>query len=77
MLQVTESHACSEHSSPWKWHVDSSCWYYRISEQNMMSPVTRSVSVPDTGSIWELQSASQPTGKVLSLGQVSWEKSMH
>ncbi|XP_077039909.1 GRB10-interacting GYF protein 2 isoform X8 [Agelaius phoeniceus] len=33
----------------------------RISEQNMMPPVTRSVSVPDTGSIWELQSASQPT----------------
>uniref|UniRef100_A0A8C2YEP6 GRB10 interacting GYF protein 2 n=1 Tax=Coturnix japonica TaxID=93934 RepID=A0A8C2YEP6_COTJA len=32
-----------------------------ISEQNMMPPVTRSVSVPDTGSIWELQSASQPT----------------
>lgn len=77
MLQVTESHACSEHSSPWKWRVDSSCWYYRISEQNMMPPVTRSVSVPDTGSIWELQSASQPTGKALSLGQVSWEKSVH
>ncbi|KAM7106409.1 GRB10-interacting GYF protein 2 isoform X11 [Mycteria americana] len=33
----------------------------RMSEQNMMPPVTRSVSVPDTGSIWELQSASQPT----------------
>ncbi|KAM9279542.1 GRB10-interacting GYF protein 2 isoform 10-T11 [Morus bassanus] len=33
----------------------------RISEQNMMPPVTRSVSVPDTGSIWELQSAPQPT----------------
>ncbi|XP_071423074.1 GRB10-interacting GYF protein 2 isoform X7 [Pithys albifrons albifrons] len=33
----------------------------RISEQNMMPPVTRSMSVPDTGSIWELQSASQPT----------------
>ncbi|KAM6127257.1 GRB10-interacting GYF protein 2 isoform 13-T13 [Phoenicopterus ruber ruber] len=33
----------------------------RISEQNMMPPVTRSVSVPDTGSIWELQSASQAT----------------
>ncbi|KAK2514422.1 Gigyf2 [Columba guinea] len=33
----------------------------QISEQNMMPPVTRSVSVPDTGSIWELQSASQPT----------------
>uniref|UniRef100_A0A8C8AJH0 GRB10 interacting GYF protein 2 n=1 Tax=Otus sunia TaxID=257818 RepID=A0A8C8AJH0_9STRI len=33
----------------------------RISEQNLMPPVTRSVSVPDTGSIWELQSASQPT----------------
>ncbi|XP_014454333.1 GRB10-interacting GYF protein 2 isoform X2 [Alligator mississippiensis] len=34
----------------------------RISEQNLMPPVTRSVSVPDTSSIWELQSAaSQPT----------------
>lgn len=36
----------------------------------MMPPVTRSVSVPDTGSIWELQSASQPTGKMLSVCQV-------
>ncbi|XP_074045795.1 GRB10-interacting GYF protein 2 isoform X4 [Macrotis lagotis] len=34
----------------------------RISEQNLIPSVTRSVSVPDTGSIWELQStASQPT----------------
>ncbi|EMP42635.1 PERQ amino acid-rich with GYF domain-containing protein 2 [Chelonia mydas] len=35
----------------------------RISEQNLMPSVTRSVSVPDASSIWELQStASQPTG---------------
>ncbi|XP_075793498.1 GRB10-interacting GYF protein 2 isoform X3 [Pelodiscus sinensis] len=34
----------------------------RISEQNLMPSVTRSVSVPDASSIWELQStASQPT----------------
>ncbi|XP_060049766.1 GRB10-interacting GYF protein 2 isoform X2 [Erinaceus europaeus] len=34
----------------------------RISDQNVIPSVTRSVSVPDTGSIWELQStASQPT----------------
>ncbi|XP_020827753.2 GRB10-interacting GYF protein 2 isoform X4 [Phascolarctos cinereus] len=34
----------------------------RISEQNLIPSVTRSVSVPDTGSIWELQSTtSQPT----------------
>ncbi|XP_066089596.1 GRB10-interacting GYF protein 2 isoform X4 [Saccopteryx bilineata] len=33
----------------------------RISDQNVISSVTRSVSVPDTGSIWELQpTASQP-----------------
>ncbi|XP_036110483.1 GRB10-interacting GYF protein 2 isoform X4 [Molossus molossus] len=33
----------------------------RISDQSVMSSVTRSVSVPDTGSIWELQPpASQP-----------------
>ncbi|XP_066202425.1 GRB10-interacting GYF protein 2 isoform X2 [Saccopteryx leptura] len=33
----------------------------RISDQNVISSVTRSVSVPDTGSIWELQpAASQP-----------------
>ncbi|KAF7254371.1 GRB10-interacting GYF protein 2 [Varanus komodoensis] len=30
----------------------------RKAEQNMVPPVTRSVSVPDTGSIWELQSAA-------------------
>ncbi|KAJ6669174.1 hypothetical protein lerEdw1_007983 [Lerista edwardsae] len=29
----------------------------RKAEQNMVPPVTNSVSVPDTGSIWELQSA--------------------
>ncbi|XP_070324570.1 GRB10-interacting GYF protein 2 isoform X2 [Odocoileus virginianus] len=34
----------------------------RISDQNIIPSVTRSVSVPDTGSIWELQPApSQPT----------------
>ncbi|KAF3824037.1 hypothetical protein GH733_008322 [Mirounga leonina] len=34
----------------------------RISDQNIIPSVTRSVSVPDTGSIWELQpAASQPT----------------
>ncbi|XP_077683299.1 GRB10-interacting GYF protein 2 isoform X3 [Eretmochelys imbricata] len=34
----------------------------RISEQNLMPSVTRSVSVPDASSIWELQSTtSQPT----------------
>uniref|UniRef100_A0A4X2LZ79 GRB10 interacting GYF protein 2 n=1 Tax=Vombatus ursinus TaxID=29139 RepID=A0A4X2LZ79_VOMUR len=34
----------------------------RISEQNLIPSVTRSVSVPDAGSIWELQSTtSQPT----------------
>nr|XP_031533701.1 GRB10-interacting GYF protein 2 isoform X3 [Vicugna pacos] len=34
----------------------------RISDQNVIPSVTRSVSVPDTGSIWELQpAASQPT----------------
>ncbi|KAF0887026.1 GGYF2 protein, partial [Crocuta crocuta] len=34
----------------------------RISDQNIIPSVTRSVSVPDTGSIWELQpTASQPT----------------
>uniref|UniRef100_F6X802 GRB10 interacting GYF protein 2 n=1 Tax=Equus caballus TaxID=9796 RepID=F6X802_HORSE len=34
----------------------------RISDQNVIPSVTRSVSVPDTGSIWELQPpASQPT----------------
>ncbi|XP_074120373.1 GRB10-interacting GYF protein 2 isoform X2 [Sminthopsis crassicaudata] len=34
----------------------------RISEQNLIPSVTRSVSVPETGSIWELQSTtSQPT----------------
>ncbi|XP_063093170.1 GRB10-interacting GYF protein 2 isoform X2 [Cavia porcellus] len=34
----------------------------RISDQNMIPSVTRSVAVPDTGSIWELQpAASQPT----------------
>ncbi|XP_059871903.1 GRB10-interacting GYF protein 2 isoform X2 [Delphinus delphis] len=34
----------------------------RISDQNVIPSVTRSVSVPDTGSIWELQpTASQPT----------------
>ncbi|KAM6177852.1 GRB10-interacting GYF protein 2 isoform 1-T1 [Rhynchocyon petersi] len=34
----------------------------RISDQNVISSVTRSVSVPDTSSIWELQpTASQPT----------------
>ncbi|XP_030073035.1 GRB10-interacting GYF protein 2 isoform X2 [Microcaecilia unicolor] len=34
----------------------------RISEQNTVPPVTRSMSVPDTGSIWELQTATtQPT----------------
>nr|XP_033815425.1 GRB10-interacting GYF protein 2 isoform X1 [Geotrypetes seraphini]XP_033815426.1 GRB10-interacting GYF protein 2 isoform X1 [Geotrypetes seraphini] len=33
----------------------------RISEQNTVPPVTRSMSVPDTGSIWELQTTtSQP-----------------
>ncbi|XP_058389206.1 GRB10-interacting GYF protein 2 isoform X2 [Diceros bicornis minor] len=33
----------------------------RISDQNVIPSVTRSVSVPDTGSIWELQpAASQP-----------------
>uniref|UniRef100_A0A8C9L6L6 GRB10 interacting GYF protein 2 n=1 Tax=Pavo cristatus TaxID=9049 RepID=A0A8C9L6L6_PAVCR len=37
------------------------CALLCIFKQNMMPPVTRSVSVPDTGSIWELQSASQPT----------------
>ncbi|XP_028586554.2 GRB10-interacting GYF protein 2 isoform X2 [Podarcis muralis] len=30
----------------------------RKAEQNMVTPVTRSVSVPDTGSIWEIQSAA-------------------
>lgn len=39
----------------------------------MMPPVTRSVSVPDTGSIWELQSASQPTGKMPGMGQICCE----
>ncbi|XP_064418488.1 GRB10-interacting GYF protein 2 isoform X2 [Latimeria chalumnae] len=35
----------------------------RSSEQNLITPVTRSMSVPDTGSIWELQPpASQPSG---------------
>ncbi|XP_040828242.1 GRB10-interacting GYF protein 2 [Ochotona curzoniae] len=34
----------------------------RISDQNIIPSVTRSVSVPDTGSIWELQpAAAQPT----------------
>ncbi|XP_055976732.1 GRB10-interacting GYF protein 2 isoform X3 [Sorex fumeus] len=34
----------------------------RISDQNVLPSVARSVSVPDTGSIWELQpAASQPT----------------
>ncbi|XP_016060140.1 PREDICTED: PERQ amino acid-rich with GYF domain-containing protein 2 isoform X2 [Miniopterus natalensis] len=34
----------------------------RMSDQSVLSSVTRSVSVPDTGSIWELQpTASQPT----------------
>ncbi|XP_053454290.1 GRB10-interacting GYF protein 2 isoform X2 [Nycticebus coucang] len=34
----------------------------RISDQNIIPSVTRSVSVPDNGSIWELQTAaSQPT----------------
>lgn len=34
----------------------------RISDQNVIPSVARSVSVPDTGSIWELQpTASQPT----------------
>uniref|UniRef100_A0A8C9P572 GRB10 interacting GYF protein 2 n=1 Tax=Spermophilus dauricus TaxID=99837 RepID=A0A8C9P572_SPEDA len=34
----------------------------RVSDQNIIPSVTRSVSVPDTGSIWELQpTASQPT----------------
>ncbi|XP_073928113.1 GRB10-interacting GYF protein 2 isoform X5 [Castor canadensis] len=34
----------------------------RISDQNIIPSVTRSVSVPDTASIWELQpAASQPT----------------
>uniref|UniRef100_A0A8C5VGT3 GRB10 interacting GYF protein 2 n=1 Tax=Microcebus murinus TaxID=30608 RepID=A0A8C5VGT3_MICMU len=34
----------------------------RMSEHNIIPSVTRSVSVPDTGSIWELQpTASQPT----------------
>ncbi|XP_064142613.1 GRB10-interacting GYF protein 2 isoform X1 [Loxodonta africana] len=34
----------------------------RISDQNIISSVTRSVTVPDNGSIWELQpTASQPT----------------
>uniref|UniRef100_A0A480L5U4 GRB10-interacting GYF protein 2 isoform X1 n=1 Tax=Sus scrofa TaxID=9823 RepID=A0A480L5U4_PIG len=34
----------------------------RISDQNVIPSVTRSVTVPDTGSIWELQpTASQPT----------------
>ncbi|XP_062049485.1 GRB10-interacting GYF protein 2 isoform X3 [Lepus europaeus] len=34
----------------------------RISDQNIIPSVARSVSVPDTGSIWELQpAASQPT----------------
>ncbi|XP_036714778.1 GRB10-interacting GYF protein 2 isoform X2 [Balaenoptera musculus] len=34
----------------------------RISDQNVIPSVTRSVSVPDTGSIWELQpTTSQPT----------------
>uniref|UniRef100_A0A8C9JVC8 GRB10 interacting GYF protein 2 n=1 Tax=Panthera tigris altaica TaxID=74533 RepID=A0A8C9JVC8_PANTA len=34
----------------------------RISDQNIIPSVTRSVSVPDTGSIWELQpTTSQPT----------------
>ncbi|XP_020643017.3 GRB10-interacting GYF protein 2 isoform X1 [Pogona vitticeps] len=32
----------------------------RKAEQNMGPPVSRSVSVPDTGSIWELQSAAPP-----------------
>ncbi|XP_069053775.1 GRB10-interacting GYF protein 2 isoform X5 [Lepisosteus oculatus] len=34
----------------------------RTSEQSLVPPVTRSMSVPDTGSIWELQNpSSQPT----------------
>ncbi|XP_037704476.1 GRB10-interacting GYF protein 2 isoform X2 [Choloepus didactylus] len=34
----------------------------RMSDQNVIPSVTRSVSVPDTGSIWELQpTAAQPT----------------
>uniref|UniRef100_A0A8D2LEL4 GRB10 interacting GYF protein 2 n=1 Tax=Varanus komodoensis TaxID=61221 RepID=A0A8D2LEL4_VARKO len=32
--------------------------FLKKAEQNMVPPVTRSVSVPDTGSIWELQSAA-------------------
>lgn len=40
--------------------------FYRISDQSVIPSVTRSVSVSDTGSIWELQpTASQPTGKNL------------
>uniref|UniRef100_A0A9L0R4M1 GRB10 interacting GYF protein 2 n=1 Tax=Equus caballus TaxID=9796 RepID=A0A9L0R4M1_HORSE len=43
-------------------HLQYQQFLIQISDQNVIPSVTRSVSVPDTGSIWELQPpASQPT----------------
>ncbi|XP_029931484.1 GRB10-interacting GYF protein 1 isoform X2 [Myripristis murdjan] len=46
----------------------------RCSEQGMMPPINRSMSVPDTGSMWDMHtSASQPSGGEASL----WDLTMN
>uniref|UniRef100_A0A667XD18 GRB10 interacting GYF protein 1 n=1 Tax=Myripristis murdjan TaxID=586833 RepID=A0A667XD18_9TELE len=50
------------------------CICSRCSEQGMMPPINRSMSVPDTGSMWDMHtSASQPSGGEASL----WDLTMN
>ncbi|KAJ8389596.1 hypothetical protein AAFF_G00118330 [Aldrovandia affinis] len=48
----------------------------RTSEQSLVPPVTRSMSVPDSGSVWELQSASSQASSSTSvqhMARSAWE----
>uniref|UniRef100_A0A665VHE3 GYF domain-containing protein n=1 Tax=Echeneis naucrates TaxID=173247 RepID=A0A665VHE3_ECHNA len=56
-----------------RWFV---CVFFRCSEQGMMPSMNRSMSVPDTGSMWDMHtSASQPSGGEASLWDITMNPS--